>query len=145
MRQIVISHEDANDITQEVFIKVWQKMEHFRGDSSLFSWIYRIATNESLNHIRKNKKRKIFSTSGDEEYLLSKLETDPWISGDEIQLKLQKEVAKLPERQRLIFNMRYFEDLKFKDIAAILKQTEGGIKSSWHIAEKKIKESFKTD
>ena len=145
IRYILISHEDANDVTQETFIKIWQNLKNFRGESGLYSWIYRIATNEAINFIRKNKKHKHLIRESTENYLANILASDTLIDGDELQIKLQNEVIKLPDQQRLIFNMRYFEGIKFKEIASILKITEGGAKSTYHIAEKKIKEFFKND
>jgi len=145
IRHILISHDDANDVTQESFIKIWQNIKNFRGDSSLYSWIYRIATNEAINFIRRNKKHKYLVRESTENYLSNLLISDSFIDGDEIQLNLQKVVVKLPDQQRLIFNMRYFEEIKFKDIAAILNLSEGGVKSTYHIAEKKVKDFFKTD
>jgi RNA polymerase sigma-70 factor (ECF subfamily) len=145
IRHILISHEDTNDVTQEVFIKIWQNIGKFRGESKLFSWIYRIATNEAVNFLRKNRKHKILVRESTENYLANLLESDSEINGDKLQIDLQKAVLKLPEQQRLIFNMRYFEEIKFKDIASILKLSEGGVKSSYHVAEKKIRQFFKTD
>ncbi len=143
IRGILISHEDSDDVTQDVFIKVWQNISTFRGDSSLFTWIYRIATNESLNHIRKNRKKKLFASENQEQYLLNLLSNETYINSEEIQMKLQKAIIKLPDQQRLIFNMRYFDHIKFKEMAEILELTEGGVKSNYHIAEKKIKEFLK--
>ena len=145
IRHILLSHEDSNDVTQEVFVKIWQNIDKFRGDSKLYSWIYRIASNESLNYIRKNKKHKFLVRESTENYLAEILSGDPYINGEEIQIKLQKAIIKLPDKQRLIFNMRYFEEIKFKEIATILELTEGGVKSSYHIAEKKIREYLKPD
>ena len=107
--------------------------------------MYRIATNESINFIRKNKKHSVLIRESTENYLLSRLTADTNINGSKLQIELQKAIAKLPEKQRHIFNMRYFEELKFKDIAEILGITEGGVKSSYHFAEKKIKDQFKVD
>jgi len=145
IRGILIDHEDANDVCQNVFIKIWQKIDSFRGDSSVFSWIYRIATNESINFIRKNRKYKIVSIDSSEEYLLSKIKQSPELSADEIQKKLFTAVAKLPEKQRLIFGMKYFQDLKYEEISEILDQTVGGLKASYHHAVKKIEEFLKND
>lgn len=145
IRQILLSHDDANDVTQETFIKIWHNIKKFRGDSSLYSWIYRIATNEAINFIRKNKKHRNLVRESTENYLSNILVSDTSIDGDELQINLQKAIIKLPDRQRLIFNMRYFEEIKFKDIAVILNLSEGGVKSTYHIAEKKIKDFFKND
>jgi len=145
IRHILLSHDDANDVTQETFIKIWKNIKNFRGDSSLYSWIYRIATNEAINFIRKNKKHKNLVRESTENYLANILVSDSSIDGEELQLNLQKAIIKLPDKQRLIFNMRYYEEIKFKDIALILNLSEGGAKSTYHIAEKKIKDFFKDD
>lgn len=143
IRSILISHEDSHDVTQEVFIKAWRYMENFREDSSLYTWIYRIATNESLNFIRKNKKHVHGRIESDETYLQNLIKADGDMKGDEIQKLLQAIITKLPEKQRLIFNMRYYDHIKFKEIAKILDLTEGGVKSSYHLAEKKVREMLK--
>lgn len=145
IRGILISHDDTHDVAQEVFIKVWQNINSFRGDSGLFTWMYRIATNESLNFIRRNKKHTLFQSETSEQYLTGLLTSEKEISGDEIQMKLQKALIKLPDQQRIVFNMRYFDNIKFKDIAIILKLSEGGAKSNYHIAEKKVKEFLKNN
>ena len=142
IRKMVIDHDDANDLTQETFLKAWQALQNFRGDAQLFTWLYRIATNECLNFLNK-KKRRFFLPIGDvEEELLEKLAANPVISGDEIQLKLQKAVLKLPDKQRLVFNMKYFDDLKYEDIAEITGTSVGALKASYHHAVHKIEESL---
>lgn len=145
VRGILISHDDTNDVVQDVFIKIWKNIDSFRGESGLFTWIYRIATNESLNFIRKNKKHTLFSSETSEEYLTGKLSSETQLSGDEIQMKLQKAIIKLPDQQRIIFGMRYYDNIKFKDISVILKISEGGAKSNYHIAEKKVKDFLKSN
>ena len=138
IRKMVIDHDDANDLTQETFIKAWQALQNFRGDAQLFTWLYRIATNECLNFLNK-KKRRFFLPIGDvEEELLEKLAANPVISGDEIQLKLQKAILKLPNKQRIVFNMKYFDDLKYEDIAEITGTSVGALKASYHHAVHKI-------
>ena len=140
IRKMVIDHDDANDLTQETFIKAWQALQNFRGDAQLFTWLYRIATNECLNFLNK-KKRRFFLPIGDvEEELLEKLAANPVISGDEIQLKLQKAILKLPNKQRIVFNMKYFDDLKYEDIAEITGTSVGALKASYHHAVHKIEE-----
>ena len=145
IRRMVIEHEVADDVAQETFVKVWKNIESFKGDSKLYTWIYRIATNEALNHLRK-KKRRFFLPIGDVEHeLRSSLDTDIYYSGDEIQLKLQKALLKLPEKQRLVFNMKYFEEMKFKDIAEVMEVSVGSLKAQYHHAVKKIEKFIKED
>ena len=145
IRRILLDHEDANDITQDTFVKVWKNLDRFRGDSSLFSWIYRIATNESLNFLRKMKKMSTIPIDKVEFMLANKLDNNSLMTGDEIEYKLQKSLLQLPEKQRLVFNMRYFDDLKYQEISNILGTSVGGLKASYHHAIKKIEESLKTD
>jgi len=137
---MVIDHDDADDLTQEVFIKIHRYIDNFRQDSSLFTWIYRIATNECLSFLQR-KKRRFFLPIGDVEGELSaKLETNPALSGDEIQLKLQKALLKLPDKQRMVFNMKYFEDLPYERISEITDTSVGALKASYHHAVKKIED-----
>ena len=145
IRKIVLNHEDADDILQETFIKVWKNISSFRADSGLYTWLYRIATNESLSFLSQ-KKRK-FSDNSEEinDYLIENLKADPYFSGDDIQLKLQKAIAQLPEKQRLVFNMRYFDEVKYKDMEKILGTSEGALKASFHHAMKKIEIFLKTE
>lgn len=145
IRRIVISHHDADDVLQNTFIKIWKNLNNFRGDSKLFTWLYSIATNESLMFLQ-TKKRKSFFISDNNDILLAKnLESDIYFEGNEIQKKLQKAILKLPEKQRLIFNMKYFDDLKYSEISEILGTTTGALKASYHIAVKKIKDMLNTD
>ena len=145
VRKMVIDHDDADDLVQEIFVKVWKNLTSFREDSKLFTWIYRIATNECLTFL-KRKKRKFFVPINDVQAELSeKLDAEPGISGDKIQLKLQRALLTLPDKQRMVFNMKYFDDLKFKDIAESTKTSEGALKANYHHAVKKIEEFIKTD
>ena len=145
IRRMVIDHESSDDIAQETFVKVWKNLDKFKGESKLYTWIYRIATNEALTHLRK-KKRRFFLPIGDlENELISTLEADTYYSGDEIQLKLQKAILTLPEKQRLVFNMKYFEELKFREIAEVLEVTVGSLKAQYHHAVKKIEKYLKED
>ena len=139
IRKIVINHNDADDALQNTFIKVYRNIDNFKGDSKLFSWLYRIATNESITLINKNAKRLQISNEEHQTRAIDNLQADVYFEGDEIQLKLQKAIATLPEKQQLVFNMRYFDDLKYKDIAEILETSEGALKASYHIAAKKLK------
>lgn len=143
VRRILVSHEDTNDVLQDIWVKIWQNLPKFQGKSSLYSWMYRIATNESINFIRKNKKHQILVRESTEEYLLARLKTDDWIEGDKLSMALQRATAKLPEKQRIIFNLRYYEETKFKDIAVILNISEGGVKSTYSVARKKVEKFIK--
>lgn len=138
IRHIVKSHDDADDVLQNTFIKVYRSIDKFKGDSKLYSWMYRIATNESITHINRNAKRMQLSSEAYQEYSITNLKADVYFEGNEIQLKLQKAIATLPEKQQLVFNMKYFEDIKYKDMAEILNTSEGALKASYHIAVKKI-------
>jgi RNA polymerase sigma factor (sigma-70 family) len=138
IRRIVIDHDDANDVVQNVFIKVWKSLDGFRQDSQLYTWLYRIATNESITFINQKKKR-FFIPIGDVEGELSyQLEGDPNFTGDKIMLKLQQAVLKLPTQQRIIFNMKYFDAMKYEEIAVVLNLTVGALKASYHHAVKKL-------
>jgi RNA polymerase sigma-70 factor, ECF subfamily len=138
IRNIVKSHDDADDVLQNTFIKIFSNIHSFKGDSQLFSWMYRIATNESLTLLNKNAKRLQTSSEEVQKLAIGNLESDVYFEGDALQLKLQKAIATLPQKQQLVFNMKYFEDLKYKDMAAILETSEGALKASYHIAVKKI-------
>tara|TARA_B100000676_G_C18042447_1_gene825800 strand:- start:531 stop:1076 length:546 start_codon:yes stop_codon:yes gene_type:complete len=145
IRRMVIAHDAADDIAQEVFVKVWKNIGSFKGNSKLYTWIYRIATNEALNYLRK-KKRRFFLPIGDVEHELSStLDADNFYSGDEIQMKLQKSLLKLPEKQRMVFNMKYFEEMKFKDIAEVMDVSVGSLKAQYHHAVKKIEKFIQED
>lgn len=142
IRKMVIDHDDADDLTQETFVKVWQNLEKFKQESELFTWIYRIATNECLSFLRKKKNKYFLPIADVSKELLRKLETSNYISGDEIALKLQKVLLTLPEKQRLVFNMKYFDELKYEEIAEILKTSVGALKASYHHAVKKIEKAM---
>jgi RNA polymerase sigma-70 factor (ECF subfamily) len=144
IRKMVIDHDDADDLTQDVFIKVWKNLDNFRQDSQLFTWIYRIATNECLTFL-KAKKRKFFLPIHDiTEELTAKIDSSSDISGDEIQLKLQKALLRLPDKQRVVFNMRYYDELKYEEMSQILGTSVGALKASYHHAAKKIEEFLKS-
>lgn len=145
IRKMVIDHEDADDLVQEVFVKVWKNIGKFRSDAKLYTWIYRIATNECLNFLKKKKNRFFIPIHDVQGELIEKLESSPLISGDEIQQKLQKELLKLPNKQRLVFNMKYFDEMKFTEISEITGTSVGALKASYHLAVKKIEENLKED
>jgi RNA polymerase sigma-70 factor (ECF subfamily) len=138
IRHIVKSHDDADDVLQNTFIKVYKNIHKFKGDSKLFSWMYRIATNESITHINKNAKRINIASEETHQHLVNSLKADVYFEGDEIQYKLQQAIATLPDKQQLVFNMKYFQDITYKDMSAILDTSEGALKASYHIAVKKI-------
>lgn len=138
IRRIVIDHDDANDVVQNVFIKVWKSLANFRNDSQLFTWLYRIATNEAITFLNSKKKRFTIPFSDVEHELSEKLVSDPLFTGDKIELKLQQAILKLPPQQRIVFNMKYFDGLKYEEIAKILKISVGGLKANYHHAVKKI-------
>lgn len=143
IRKIVISHDDTDDVLQNTFIKVYKNIDNFKGDSKLYSWMYRIATNESITHINKNAKRMQITNEEVQMHAVNNLQSDVHFDGDEIQLKLQQAIATLPQKQQLVFNMKYFDDMKYKDMSEVLETSEGALKSSYHIAVKKI-EAFLT-
>jgi RNA polymerase sigma factor (sigma-70 family) len=140
VRKMVIDHDDADDITQEVFIKIHRHIDGFREDSQLFTWIYRIATNECLTFLQR-KKRRYFLPIGDVEgELTSKLQSTPGLSADDIQFRLQKALLKLPDKQRMVFNMKYFDELTYEQISEITDTSVGALKASYHHATKKIED-----
>jgi RNA polymerase sigma-70 factor (ECF subfamily) len=143
IRKIVISHDDSDDVLQNTFIKVYKNIDKFKGDSKLYSWMYRIATNEAITHLNKNAKRYNMSSEEMQTKAVNNLTSDVYFEGDAIQLKLQQAIATLPQKQQLVFNMKYFEDMKYKDMADILETSEGALKASYHLATKKI-EAFLT-
>lgn len=140
VRKMVIDHDDADDLTQEVFIKVHKSIDNFREDSQLFTWIYRIATNECLTFLNKKRRRFFLPLEDVGKELATKLDTSPEISGEDIQKKLQKVLLKLPDKQRLVFNMKYFDDLPYEDISKITGTSVGALKASFHHAVKKIED-----
>jgi RNA polymerase sigma-70 factor (ECF subfamily) len=140
VRKMVIDHDDADDLVQDIFVKIWKNLDRFREDSNLYTWIYRIATNECLTFLNKKKKRYFLPIGNDEGELELKLESDLLISGDEVSMKLQKALLKLPDKQRLVFNMRYFDDMTYDDIATITDTSVGALKASYHHAVKKIED-----
>ncbi|MFC4721269.1 RNA polymerase sigma factor [Geojedonia litorea] len=140
IRHIVKSHDDADDVLQNTFIKIFRNIDKFKGESKLFSWMYRIATNEAITHLNQNAKRMHITSEELQHQTIRNLTADVYFEGDEIQLKLQEAIARLPEKQQLVFNMRYFEDIKYSDLSEILDTSEGALKASYHIATKKIEE-----
>ena len=139
IRKIVFDHEDADDVLQNTYIKVFKNIKNFRGESKLFSWMYRIATNEALTFIKQKSRKLGLSINEFNEKQVNQLEADVYFEGDAIALKLQLAVANLPEKQRLVFNLKYYEELKYDEISEILETSVGALKASYHHAVKKIK------
>ena len=139
IRKIVFDHEDADDVLQNTYIKIFKNIKNFRGESKLISWMYRIATNEALTFIKQKSRKLGLSLNEFNEKQVNQLEADVYFEGDAIALKLQLAVANLPEKQRLVFNLKYYEELKYEEISEILETSVGGLKASYHHAVKKIK------
>lgn len=138
IRRMVQSHEDANDLLQNTFLKAWSSIENFRGDAKLSTWLYKIAINECITFLDRERKRLNISLDDQEAALAKTIASDPYFDGDELQQKLRTAIAKLPEKQRLVFNMKYFDEMKYEDISAILGTSVGALKASYHLAVKKI-------
>lgn len=142
VRRFLCSHEDTNDLLQDIYIKVWTALPTFRGDSQIFTWLWRIATNEVLNHLRKQKFKALVSLDSSMEILRKKIDDDPYFNGNQLQRELHKAIQKLPEKQRIVFNMRYFDELKYEEISEITDTSVGALKASYHHAYNKIKEEL---
>ena len=142
IRRLVQSHDDTNDILQNTFLKAWTSLDGFRGDARLSTWLYKIAFNESLTHLSRERKRGGMSLDSPEASILNSIEADENIDGDKLALELRKAVAQLPEKQRIIFNMKYYDDMKYEQISEILGTSVGALKSSYHLAVKKIEQYF---
>jgi RNA polymerase sigma factor (sigma-70 family) len=138
IRRMVLNHDDADDLVQDVFIKVWKNLINFRQDSQLYTWIYRIATNECITFLKKKRQKNNVPIDDLTEQLSQNLNEENYFSGDAIQKKLQEALLTLPEKQKLVFNMKYFDDLKFQEISDILGTSVGALKASYHLAVKKI-------
>ena len=143
IRSLVCSHEDADDVLQDCFVKIWKALPGFRGDSELFTWAWRIATNEALNFLHKQKVRAALSLESLRTTLENRIDDDPWFDGDALQRDLAKAIVSLPEKQRLVFQMRYYEDLSYEQISEITGTSVGALKASYHIAYEKIREILK--
>jgi RNA polymerase sigma factor (sigma-70 family) len=138
IRNIILNHDDTDDVLQNTFIKVFQHLKKFKGESKLFSWIYRIATNEALSFLSQKAKKNGVSSEILKNKIIDNLKSDPYFDGDEVQIKLHKAIAALPEKQQLVFKMKYFEELKYIEISEILGTSVGALKASYHHAVKKI-------
>lgn len=143
IRRMVLSHEDADDLLQNTFIKAWNNLEYFRGEAKLSTWLYRIALNECLNFLNKQRAQKHLSIEESEANLLNQLESDPYFDGDQTQLLFEKAIQTLPEKQRIIFHLKYFQDMKYNEISEIMGTSIGALKASYHHAVKKIEEFFR--
>lgn len=144
-RKMVIDHDDADDLTQEIFIKVHKSIDGFRQDSQLFTWIYRIATNECLSFLSRKKNRFFLPITDINNSMAAMVDSSPAFTGDEIQKKLQKAILTLPDKQRLVFNLKYFEDMPYEQMSAVTGTSEGALKASYHLAVKKIEEFLQED
>ncbi len=138
IRKILIDHDDTNDVLQNVFVKVWRNLDNFKGESQLYTWLYRIATNESITFLNQKKKRAGVPLDEASSFLGTSLQSDAHFKGDEIQAKLQQAVLTLPDKQRIVFNMKYFDNIKYEEMSAILQTSVGALKASYHHAVKKI-------
>ena len=142
VRRFLCSHEDTDDLLQDIYIKIWSALPSFRGDSQLYTWIYRIATNETLNRLRKIRRENAISMEAVGDLLASRIDDDPHFNGNAIQRELHKAIQKLPEKQRLVFNMRYFDEMKYEDISEITGTSVGALKASYHHAYVKVRETL---
>ena len=140
VRRMVVEHEDANDVLQNMFIKVWKGLENFREDSQLYTWLYRIATNESLTFIEQQKKRASVSISNEESGLSEKIKDDNHFAANKLEWKLQLAIQQLPEKQRIVFNLRYYDEMPYEEMSKVLETSEGALKASYHHAAKKIED-----
>lgn len=145
IRRMVNSHDDANDLLQNTFMKAWQALDNFRGDARLSTWLYKIAINESLSHLERERRRQDISIDDEAASIANAIEADEWIDGDALSVKLRKAVAQLPEKQRLVFNMKYFDEMKYEQMSEILGTSVGALKASYHLAVKKIEQYLERD
>ena len=142
IRRLVERHDDADDVLQNTFLKAWQSIENFRGDAKLSTWLYKIALNESITFLNRERKRNNLSLDEEETHLANMIEADEWIDGDELAKELRKAIATLPEKQRMVFNMKYYDDMKYEQMSEILGTSVGALKASYHLAVKKIEKFF---
>ena len=142
VRRIVLTHEDSDDVLQNAFLKAWSSLDNFKGESKLITWLTRIAINESLDFVRRKKTRAIMSSDEADSGIANRLTADDYFDGDEVEAQLQEAIAKLPDTQRTVFLLRYYDEMKYSEISQILGTTEGGLKASYHFAVKKITDFF---
>lgn len=143
VRRLVVEHEDANDVIQNAFVKVYKSIARFQGKSKLYTWLYRIATNEAITFLNKKKRQQSSSIDAEESDFANRLQADPYFDGDEAQIKFQKALSILPDKQKMVFNMRYFDEMSYKDISESVGTSVGALKASYHHAVKKIERSLK--
>ena len=143
LRRMVVDHDDANDVLQNVMIRVWNGLENFREDSQLYTWLYRVATNECLTFLEQQKKRSAVSLSDVESGLENKIKADQNFDGNKLEWKLQLGIQQLPEKQRIVFQLRYYEEMPYEEMSRVLETSEGALKASYHHAVKKIEEYIK--
>ena len=143
VRRMVVDHEDANDVLQNMFIKVWNALDNFREDSQLYTWLYRIATNESLTFLQQQKRRSAVSLSDVESGLSNKIKADTGFDANRLEWKLQLAIQELPEKQRAVFNLRYYDEMPYEEMSRVLETSEGALKASYHHAVKKVEEFIK--
>ena len=140
IRRMVVEHEDANDVLQNMFVKAWKGLDNFREDSRLYTWLYRIATNESLTFLEQQKKRGTVSLSDEETGLSNRVKADTHFDGNKLEWKLQLAVQQLPEKQKAVFNLRYYDEMPYNEMSKVLETSEGALKASYHHAVKKIED-----
>lgn len=142
IRRMVENHDDANDLLQNTFLKAWSSIDNFRGEAKLSTWLHKIAINESITFLEKERKRLNVSIDDEDSFLINSIEADEYVDGDELCKKLRKAIATLPEKQRLVFNMKYYDEMKYEDMSEILGTSVGALKASYHLAVKKIEQFF---
>lgn len=142
VRRFLCNHEDTNDLLQDIFIKIWTALSTFRGDAKLYTWIYRVATNEVLNHLRKKKFKALVSLDSTSAMMERMIDDDAHFNGNQLQRELHKAIQRLPEKQRVVFNLRYFDEMKYEDIAEITGTSVGALKASYHHAYNKVKDDI---
>ncbi len=145
IRKMVLNHDDADDLLQNTFLKAWSNLDYFRGEAKISTWLFKIAINECITFLNKQRTQNNVSLDDTDVFLLEQLRSDEYFSGDEVQLKLQEAILRLPEKQRLVFNMKYFDDMKYDDMSEILGTSVGALKASYHYAVKKIEEYLTRD
>lgn len=145
IRRMVTTHEDADDVVQNTFIKVFRNLDKFKGDAKLYTWIYRIATNESLTYLKNRKKRYSESIDDSESNIENNLVADAYFDGNSIQILLQKAIIALPDKQKAVFNLRYYEEMPYNDMSEIMETSVGALKASYHHAVKKIEQFIKNE
>ncbi|MFZ4753409.1 MAG: RNA polymerase sigma factor [Chitinophagaceae bacterium] len=144
IRRMLIHHEDTNDVLQNMFVKVWRSLDQFRQDAALYTWLYRIATNESLTHIEQAKKRQSRSLSDHEDYIGNTLKAEKGFDANQLEWKLQLAIQSLPEKQRVVFNLRYYDEMPYEKMSEVLETSVGSLKASYHHAAKKVEEFIRT-